>query len=95
MIVTKNKEWNEKEMKAWRAWPLVDRASRGTKSGKQHIELDMGTLIRLLLLVLQLQLVQTQVVIPSGNVDETKYEDILESEGVSSYKASTDMVNNK
>ena len=55
----------------------------------------MGTLIRLLLLVLQLQLVQTQVVIPSGNVDETKYEDILESEGVSSYKASTDMVNNK
>ena len=95
MIVTKNKEWNEKEMKAWRAWPLVDRASRGTKSGKQHIELDMGTLIRLLLLVLQLQLVQTQVVIPFGNVDETKYEDILESEGDSSYKVSIDMRNHK
>ena len=55
----------------------------------------MGTLIRLLLLVLQLQLVQTQVVIPSGNVHETKYEDILESEGDSSYKVSIDMRNHK
>ena len=47
----------------------------------------MGNLILLLVLVLQLKLVQNQVVIPSANVDETKYEDILESEGLASYMA--------